>query len=270
MSINFHSETVCGKTHAHFIDININKINFRKSIYNWIHNDVLALPDWFYSINSIVPDVCRYTVDIDKTGNIKVSPHNKTDFPASFFYDLKPSNITKSIVSILESPHSDEYGLCLDDKGNLKRLCPIAPAQGDTGTPIDLNLRYVLVEIQKKLTQKKKLAIGSYNLIIVNPVPYQTSLGSLYKGLNEPIRNAIWQALWNIDAVRNDFFNRLDSYSPSLIINACTGGKDPRGLKSRVQKEILKHYPYNNQNPVIVKTYHPAINWSNSKYGIEV
>jgi hypothetical protein len=267
MSIKFHSETVCGKTHAHFIGKSIKGINFRKSIYNWINNDVLALPDWYFSINSIVPDVFRYTVYIDKTSNMKVSTHNETDFPASFFYDIKPINITKSIVLILESPHIDEYGLCLDDKGNLKRLCPIAPAQGDTGTSIDSQLSHVLANIQRKLTQKEKLGCGFYRFIIVNPVPYQTSLGSLYNGLNKPIRNAIWKEMWNIVAVKNDFFNRIHSYNPSLIINACTGGKIS-GLSSILQADIQKHYLSKYQNPVIVKTYHPALNWSQSKYGI--
>ena len=69
------------------------------------------------------------------------------------------------------------------------------------------------------------------------------------------MRNRVWKKLWQIKSIQNNFRDRILSYRPSLIINACTSSLTDRIL------DYLSDIPYFNNIPNIVKTYHPAINW---------
>ena len=140
------------------------------------------------------------------------------------YQDLNPSLSTNpKIVLILESPHKKEY-----QSGN-----PIAPTQGSTGTRIK-NSVLSIIHAHGNL----ELPVGDYDLIICNPVQFQASLYAIHNtSLTNPaasqLRNKAWHAIYAQE--KNNFFARLTSYSPTVIINACTAG-----LKNFVTDELCR------------------------------
>lgn len=191
-----------------------------------------------------VEDVYRYFIDC-KNGKLTKKSYvkgNKT-YSNSKYKD-KSINIDtkyKTIVLLLESPHKDEY----DSANN-----PIAPAQGKTGENIEKYIISVLEDIKSR--DKKLLKEEGYRLIVCNPIQYQTSLYMYHKqDLKDDyatLRNQCWRKMWQEDCIRDNFKERIKSYKPELIINACTSS-----LKDNVTK-FLKEKGYNN----IYTTYHPS------------
>lgn len=92
----------------------------------------------------------------------------------------------KSIIILLESPHKGEYDY---SNGLIK---PIAPAQASTGKNIENNIVKVLRDLV--LDYSCKLNNGTYRLLIVNPIPYQTSLHYLHA---QPIKSSMYKKLRN-------------------------------------------------------------------------
>lgn len=232
--------------------------------YNIINNSSeIILPNNFLDPTKAVQDVWRYIIKLnDKKCSKSNAPFNLIPYTISRNYrqDNNPNSVIiekpdiTSIVLILESPHKDEYDC------NFNR---IGPAQGSTGSAIDVNIETLLNELANK--HNINLDKKEYKFIICEPIPYQCSLHEIYKdyysGIDNTIRNKVWKKLWEIKdgnknlLLQNNFRKRILSYSPDLIINACTSN-----LKGFVTELLYK--PEFNKIPNIVKTHHPASNWN--------
>ena len=165
-----------------------------------------------------MPDVHRYTICWPEDADTPcLRPHAvpSSGFEDSAFHDHAPelNGCDQVVLLLLESPHIEEYK-CDPSSG---RIQPVAPAQGDTGKQIEKHLATVLKDLSRDLCDGARV-------VIANPVPYQASLGSIIKECENwrTVRDAVWAALWNIEAVRKDFRDRLCRYHPNIIINACT------------------------------------------------
>jgi hypothetical protein len=187
-----------------------------------------------------VPDVHRFNLTVSGLSNPTTKGTKQTSKKTYLFEkisDKKLSKFKKSenenvIVLLLESPHKDEfdYKYFSTDGENteITKMTPMAPARGSTGTAIDHHLLTVLMPIIKK--------DGEYKIFIVNPIQYQTSLWAIHgkplakkrkKTEEGKLRDEVWKALWdfkdsNAFIFQDDFRNRLNSYSPEIIINCCT------------------------------------------------
>ena len=119
--------------------------------------------------------------------------------------------VNDRIVIILESPHKDEYS---------KQI--IAPAMGTTGENIN---KYLLDILNKKIGNpqgdKKE-----YDVILMNAIQYQTSLGID----TEYFRDRVWLTLWNKGVARDEFIEKLKGYKPDIIFNFCTNGSHEKDL----------------------------------------
>lgn len=208
----------------------------------------LVLDDDYFDENSLVSDECRYNIKIQK---------NKCDKP-KLLNDFKPIDGNRNIVLLLESPHRSEYrAIKIYD-----RLVPIGPAQGgnskEAGGAIRENIDSAITHI---IVNNNLSLNGDYNLIIINPIQFQASLGSIYeKGLKRTLRNKVWKNIWKIKCnnkfiVQENFIYRLKYYDPDLIINACT--RDLKNdIKTLLETSHIESYPIN----------HPANNWYHKKF----
>lgn len=126
----------------------------------------------------------------------------------------KGTELDNIIVIVLESPHKDEF-----DKNGL----PLGPAMGKTG---DFFIR------RKKgfvdfISDSGNCSIlkEKYQLVYVNSVQYQTSLGmSLNLNPNKNNRDNIWLSIFNKDGGDTDLKKRIEALKPQLVINLCTKG----------------------------------------------
>lgn len=177
---------------------------------------------------------------------------------------IEPDPKGKNVVIILESPHRDEYDF--KDNQDKSTLTPIAPANGKTGG----NIRDHIFKI---ISKRLKLNEGIYNIYLLNRVPYQCSLGSLYKtGLNNEIRNKIFKELWSKN--QNEFFKELQSFSPDIIIESCTQAVDGIDVTDKFSNQYLE-YIDNIYNVMEWDTYteqeilycsHPSVSWGTEHY----
>lgn len=184
---------------------------------------------------SKVPDVHRYDLYFENwywviseltKKHIKKSKFN--DWPIEKIFDDK----IKTIVLLLESPHKDEY-LYIGKSGelnqrskdfsikNIEKIVPISPAQWSTWLKIFKHFDKLFFEISDNLNSLYK-----YRILIVNPIPFQTSLFSLHgkslKWTYATLRNHVWETIWMDDKIKNDFLKRLDNYKVDILVNACT------------------------------------------------
>jgi hypothetical protein len=127
---------------------------------------------------------------------------------------------------------------------------PIGPAIGNTGKNIEKFLASSVIPLL--INQGLKLENITYDVLIVNPVQYQASLGYVIdKKLNTGIRNNVWKIIFNETQI--EFSNRLVEYEPSVILNFCTSDLKPE-LK-RVLNIFFKQYP----NTQFFEGSHPCI-----------
>ena len=181
------------------------------------NDDVDVIITGMFGCCNIIPDVYRY--DIRRCQNrFTLFPHHIREVnPQHNNYNDRPAinDGVDTLVVVVESPHKDEY-----HDENL--FSPIAAAQGSTGCGIHCHLAEIIRDVPDMSDE--------YRVIIANPIRWQASLFSLHGGSprDSPwknLRNAVWNTLWSIDAVRCDFLTRLYNYNPSIVVNACTGGK---------------------------------------------
>lgn len=180
--------------------------------------------------------------------NVKVEKRN---FRSNIRYNengiayWKDKNDKKGIIVIvLESPHKNEFK---------KDGTPIGPAMGITGAHF-LRDRRGFIDYGKEIVFKESpegfSLSGEYQLIYVNSVQYQTSLGRPLSKEWKKCRDAIWLSIFDDQNGKKDFKKRIDALKPDLVINLCTKGlKENFNLK--VEKEISNDYPY-------VYGYHPS------------
>lgn len=159
--------------------------------------------------------------------------------------ELNPFLELPLFVIVLESPHIDEFDDC---------RVAVGPAQGSTGASIQNNIVNLLVAAG---VPRKK-----YRLLLMEAIPYQCSNN------NSPIkkvrdrRNRLFKRIWKLFGGRNYFEERIASYKPAVILNACTGGltsiNKGHSLNGLVQKS-LKKYRTNNSKALLYFSNHPSI-----------
>ena len=163
----------------------------------------------------------------------------------------------KTIVIILESPHTDEYDQ------NTGSSIPIPnPALKSTGEKLQ---KYIKSLIKAIINQRKgkglcpNIDTGNYRIILMESIPYQCSLGHVNgKKINPDIRDLIFNKTWELNEIKNYFNERLESYKPDFIINCCTGGKDENCLRSKVQK-LIEEYKNKNTSTELYFGNHPSL-----------
>ena len=124
------------------------------------------------------------------------------------------------IVLILESPHKNEFNQT--DAGNATN----GPAYGTTGDNIN---RYLPELLEKIMADSMDCKQKYYELVLVNVIQYQCSLGEA----TTKHRDRIFWECWKHKEVRGDFRDRLKcaigfNKSESIVINCCTTGRFTR------------------------------------------
>ncbi len=211
----------------------------------------------FFTEKKKVPDAWRYVIKKEKK-DFTLNPPPK-DYERlteeNKFGDVKTIEIpadTANIVLVLESPHKEEYN---------KKFDPLGPAQGATGQHMERYLgKDILPEIEKIM---KTSLEGEYNLVICNPLQYQTSLYQLHKKpltykAAKKLRDTVWKSLFEQEDLKEDFKKRLLLLKPEIIINGCTSSLSPavqvfleNDFSEKAKKEYIS-YVY------IFKTPHPS------------
>lgn len=181
--------------------------------------------------------------------------------PSKHDRPITPSAQANNILIVIESPHKDEY-----DESDEKFL-PLAPANGATGVNF---LQYFaspcLNVVLDKLINQFNLNLDeskTYSICFVNPVPFQASLHFIFKDdhfkddhFKEKFKEKVWKVLFTYCNVW--FTERVRSYNPSIIINACTCN-----LKNHVKDAIDAPYSQINCNNKL-NAYHPS-SWYGKK-----
>ena len=236
--------------------------NYNQELINLNHKKNIFIKDKF--INKSVPNIIRYYVTMNEnTDDIEInSILNKKNFiKKSNYNDIllnEDTEINNSIALILESPHKAEFDYSNND------LIPISPAQGATGKNIENKLKELLMAIISD-HQIDALQNGSYKIIIINPISFQTSLHFFHRrSLSDyhfkKLRDKVWQKFWEEDAkYKSNLSKNLKRINPSLIINACTSNLSPL-----VQKYLENHFKSQN----IIRSYHPSA-WVFNGFGLE-
>ena len=193
-----------------------------------------------------VPDVERYSV-IVRDGVCDVRKHSECHIEPTKnkHNDLQPNRgqYERTILLLLESPHKEEYN-------NNDPRCPIAPAQGATGTNIDKFLGCSL----NRSEMANEIGANA-RVIIANPVQFQTSLCAIHKKKLKgdcwtgKLRDAVWKTLWNERQIRDDFCCRLRAYNPNILLNCCT-----ENLRDHVTTSLSEF----GLNALIYKAGHPS------------
>ncbi len=148
----------------------------------------------------------RDTIDYNKEG---------------YVYESGRKRHGKNLLVILESPHRYEY----DSQGR-----PLGLAMGNTGDNFFDLFPYALKN--SPFTVKD----GDYNVIFANGVQYQASCG--LSPLNREIRDKNWLDVYDNHGGEADFKKRIRNLNPEYIINLCTGGKKPSGLRQRINQTL--------------------------------
>lgn len=187
-----------------------------------------------------VNDVMRYVLQFDNQ-HFQIVKEKLGDIGIFQDKQVHKLDIDKNIVLVIESPHKDEY-----EEGK-----PIAPAQGRTG----INIYNKICQKLDRIASKKRFEKGTYGLIIANPVQFQASLydfhgESLTKSPIKEIRNKVFKKIYEYE--EKNFIDRINSYSPKIIINACTSGLKPI-IGDSLEKYFSKEIIFKNSHPSLWK-----------------
>ena len=129
----------------------------------------------------------------------------------------------KNILVILESPHRFEYN---------EQKQPVGLVMGKTGQ----NFFELFTTALAK--SKLKLRDGYYNVILANAVQYQTSCG--LNPIDRKLRDKNWIDIYENHGGELDFKKRIYSIKPRYTFNLCTGGRNPLGLRAKVNNSLIK------------------------------
>jgi hypothetical protein len=193
----------------------------------------------FFKTSKKVQNVYRYM--IERNGEKKFELYEfceKNGYRNESFFnerDIKLENKYSSIVILLESPHKDEYDANFNPK---------APAQGCTGLKIEENIAELLNRRCFSFLCESK-----YRLLIINPIPFQTSLYQIHKksisGVYKTLRDKVWCAIWkNCSNLITDMKSILNSVSPKLVLNCCTAD-----IKEHIDLSFCNCKTYNIDHP---------------------
>lgn len=163
----------------------------------------------------------------------------------------------KTIVLILESPHKDEYD---DSKSSITP----APALGRTGSNLDNKFVCKINEFIKNNTKRVEIKNGVYNIILMNAVQYQCSMGLV--PLNTTVRNALFLQMWFNGKVRKNFTKRLNKYAPDVVINCCTNGSvNGHNINKSFLKKINREIKISNNKEVLLNDQKMTHGFQSSK-----
>ena len=156
---------------------------------------------------------------------------------------------TPVLLIVVESPHKSEYGATVAN--------PLGPARGTTGTNIEHELG-TLLEVSRNVIGT--VPTGT-RVVVANPVQLQASLHAVHGGRLDDygfarLRDAVWQSIWCLSEVRDDFECRVGRINPTWIVNACTGGSDGWGTLNGSVSEWLLNSRWT--GPLFATT-HPAL-----------
>lgn len=224
----------------------------------------------FFSNDSKVPDVWRYTLSENETEFTK-SPNEGVPEDNFKFKDISTEELNendKTVILLLESPHKDEYSYSENS------VEPLSPANGTTGDRIKKSLIQVICCASCLMDIPN---LDRVKLIICNPIQWQTSMYFFYKigdkkSLKSNLRNEVWEKIWQITKdnkfpIQEDFLKRIKSYKPVLVINACTGGSKEGSLNTIIRKYLDKNFSKVDN----FSCFHPSHpSWNNNPYGINV
>lgn len=167
--------------------------------------------------------------------------------------------VTKTIVIVLESPHTGEF---FEDENTWSA---IGPACGTTGENLykwlpEVLLNYVPCSVDPKdatatYNNIKEISDGEYKVFLINAIQFQCSLG---KSTTE-YRDAVFASMWS-DDVKASFQERLERCSPNIIINCCTKGhniKDENNELRRLVQEEINTYN-KDKNALLLRAAHPS------------
>jgi hypothetical protein len=120
------------------------------------------------------------------------------------------------LIIVLESPHKDEF--------NKLTKAPIGPANGVTGE----NIRYFLAYATKNLNVQDFPAQQPFDLILMNAIQHQCSLGKP----PQKYRTEVFIKCWDNPVIGKRYFvKRLRDYmkdTKTVVINSCTASvRDP-------------------------------------------
>jgi hypothetical protein len=209
----------------------------------------LTISKDFFSHDLYVPNVYRYTLKkSDGSFTLFFFQEKNASLNESQFHDRRITEETDipTIALILESPHQDEYKYSDDN------LTPIAPAQGITG-------KMIFAKLDELLNKSNYLDLfdkDEYRVIIVNPIPVQTSLVFLHdsalSGVYITLRNKIWICLWDNGNFKAEFSFVLDEIKAEIVLNCCT-----KDLTSFVSSTIASEKE-------VIELHHPSSWWRNN------
>lgn len=181
----------------------------------------IILKNDFFSDKRKIPDVFRYTLTFNDKWEL-----NELNKPSEQFsqlynkknhYKFKDREINEAknnnIIVILESPHTKEYD---------SNFQAIAPAIGTTGN----NFKKYFVKYVLPILNNLGLHLetnNKYNILFVNPVPYQTSLAQIHNaGMKKNLKIKVWKEMFEI--LKKDFKQKINTIEAEFIINAATSG----------------------------------------------
>lgn len=219
------------------------------------YEDKIEIKDAFFADDKRVKDVWRYNIikNNDESIDLETLADYEHPFCCSKFIDKNlPKQNQNICLLIIESPHKEEY--CRGSE-----FVPVAPAQGKTGE----NIEKYFCKIVNANDEIKKLFTDNMQLVICNPVQFQTSLYELhrYPTLKKyaEVKAQIWYELFENYGEKEKFIERIREYEPKIIINACTGliNKknimiDPNEIITTTLKEAKKEFCFYftyNQSP---------------------
>ena len=173
---------------------------------------------------------------------------------------IEQANVLKTIVIVLESPHTDEF---INGK---KGYTAIGPACGTTGENLykwlpEVLMNYVPCEVDFEnatatYNEDEAICSGEYKVKLINAIQSQCSLGVD----TDEYRNLVFNRMWNEDIVKASFHERLQCANPNIIINCCTKGD---GIKERnqelryiVQKEL--NAKFGKSDCLLLRATHPS------------
>ena len=196
--------------------------------------------DYVKKIDDRINKKCQdITVGIIENGKVK-NWINKEDRKNN---ETNIGQNSKKLVIILESPHVKEYW----DQG--KKDDP-TPAIGKTGKNLSKKLQDLIDSVIEYERPNSNLSSNKFDIILMNSIQYQCSLGIDTKYL----RDKVFRKLWDDSATKigkdknrktlntkEDFINRLTEYEPDYIFNLCTKGNETKE-ESKIVENIKKKF----------------------------
>lgn len=175
----------------------------------------------FMPLNNGVPQ-CRLATPDQLLGKIcngqfnLISPRIELDYQNNTIINYNQICDKPIILIILESPHIHEFNV-----PNSSVKMPV----GTMKNPSTINIfNNNFINLLNNSSLNKYVNSTDYNVIIMNSVQYQCSLGNKLNSISsKKIRDENWINCYNSHC-KADLINRISLIKPKIVINACTKG----------------------------------------------